>query len=81
MIVYRLKIPSSYQPPYVAMPCVLHDDFIIGCPKFGTRNYEFIMYCAGDINGFNPPKSLLKSVQTIEVNFLNKHLWKSVYSV
>ena len=45
MIVYRLKIPSSYQPPYVAMPCTLQDEFIIPCPKFGTDK----------ISGLNDP--------------------------
>ncbi|MCK5281057.1 MAG: NAD-dependent epimerase/dehydratase family protein [Cyclobacteriaceae bacterium] len=45
-----------------------------------NKGYK-IVCCVRDINGFNPPKSLLKSVQTIEVNFLNKHLWKSVCSV
>ena len=27
-------------------PCVLHNDFIIGRPKFGTWNYEFVLECA-----------------------------------
>ena len=25
------------------VPCILHNDFIICCPKFGIRNYEFIL--------------------------------------